>query len=397
MEAREAFRLADQHIIDSEVDSLLTELLRVPSVHTERMEADPAVRAFVADVVAPRLEDLTGISARFDGMGNLLWRPDGSEPGGAEGLLLMGYAMTFPAGSMAEPFSGKIVPGKPYGLEGPCVWGRGGCEQKAPLAAMLAAVAAVERSGCGLARPLCLAVSLAGETGRHDAARYMLANGLKTRYGIVGLGTGNRVCLGNKGRIDVDIVVKGKACHSSAPWDGVNAVEGARMVLDRLDGLTSGLEHPELGAATLVTTRIESGPAILHTIQDVCHITLDRRLLPGETPGDAMSAINGALAGVGPWQIEVTQGAFMYPSDVTESSGIAMALAKASQVAGEMRKPIYVSAALDAGYLNHEGIETVMFGPGDLAFAHTDAEVVPLAEVRAAARIYAATALQLLT
>jgi len=396
MEAREAFRLADQHIVDPEVDSLLTELLRVPSVHTEQMESDPAVRAFVADVVAPRLEDLTRISPRVDGMGNLLWQRDDSEPGGAEGLLLMGYAMTFSAGSMAEPFSGKIVPGKLYGLNGPCVWGRGGCEQKAPLAAMLAAVAAVERSGRRLARPLCLAVSLAGETGRHDAARYMLGNGLKTRYGIVGLGTTNRVCLGNKGRIDVDIVVKGKACHSSAPWDGVNAVEGARMVLDRLDGLTSGLEHPELGAATLVTTRIESGPAILHTIQDVCRITLDRRLLPGENAADVLAGIAEAVTTLDPWQVDVHQGAIMYPSDLSSESEVARALEAVCQIAGAGTLPFYSSAALDAGYLNHQGIETVMFGPGDLRFAHTDEEVVSLGEVRLAARIYAAAVLTLL-
>ncbi len=37
-----------------------------------------------------------------------------------------------------------------------------------------------------------------------------------------------------------------------------------------------------------------------------------------------------------------------------------------------------------------------MLGPGDLRFAHTDQEVVSLQEVRDAARIYAATALELL-
>jgi acetylornithine deacetylase/succinyl-diaminopimelate desuccinylase-like protein len=51
---------------------------------------------------------------------------------------------------------------------------------------------------------------------------------------------------------------------------------------------------------------------------------------------------------------------------------------------------------LDAGYLNRQGIATVMFGPGGLRFAHTDEEVVPLLEVRDAARVYAATALYLL-
>ena len=397
MDARQAYRLAHENVADAEVDALFTELLRVPSVHTELMEADPAVRDFVARVAAPRLEALTGMAPRTDGMGNLLWRLDGDPEAAAEGLLFMGYAMTFPAGSMQDPFSGKVVPGEPYGLRGPCVWGRGGCEQKAALAAMMAAAAAVRRSGRRLARPLVLAVSVAGETGRHLAARHMVEEeGLAARHGIVGLGTGNRVCLGNKGRIDVEVEVRGKSCHSSTPWAGVNAVDGARAVLERLDGLVDGIEHPALGKATLVATRIESGPDILHTIQDRCRLTLDRRLLPGEDPGEALGAISRALTDMQPWRAEAAQGDFMYPAEVPADSAVAAALGAAREMAGETGPPIYFPAALDAGYLNEKGIETVMFGPGDLAFAHTDSEVASLEQLRRAARVYAAAALRML-
>ncbi len=86
-----------------------------------------------------------------------------------------------------------------------------------------------------------LAVSLAGETGRHDAAKFILENNrITAKAGIVGLGTANRICLGNKGRIDVEITVRGKSAHSSMPWDGINAVDGARKVLERLDRLNLG-------------------------------------------------------------------------------------------------------------------------------------------------------------
>ena len=397
MDAHECFQVADTHVDDAELDALFTDLLRTPSEHTELMEADPAVTAFVADVVAPRLEALSGVAPRIDGMGNLHWRYGGAAAEPAEGLLFMGYAMTYPASSMQEPFSGKVVSGAPYGFEGPCLWGRGGCEQKAALAAMLTATAAVRRSGRELAHPLLLAVSTAGETGRHDAARHMLEReGLTARYGIVGLGTGNQVCLGNKGRIDVDVLVRGKSSHSSTPWAGINAVDGARAVLERLDPLVDGIAHPELGGATLVATHIESGPDILHTIQDHCRLTLDRRLLPGEDPAEALAAIARAVADLEPWKVEVTQGNFMYPAEVPADSEVARALEGARELAGESGPPIWFPAALDAGYLNEKGIETVMFGPGDLVFAHTDNEVVPVEQVRRAARVYAAAALQLL-
>lgn len=396
MNARDAFDLAERHSAGAEVDALFTALVRVPSVHTQRLESDPALKAFAAEVVAPRLEELTGLAPRIDRMGNLLWRREGTAAADG-GLLLMGYAMTFPAGAMADPFSATIVPGERYGLDGPCVWGRGASEQKGALAAMLAAAAIVQRSGIDLARPLSLAVSLAGETGRHDAARHMLENGLAARHGIVGLGTGNRVCLGNKGRIDVELVVRGKSCHSSTPWQGLNAVDGARAVLDRLDGLTAQLEHPALGAATLVATHIESGPDILHTIQDICRITFDRRLLPGEDPDEALASIRESVACLAPWQVDIRQGATMYPSDVPRESETARGITAVCEAAGIDAGPVYSPAALDAGYLNHAGIETVMFGPGELRFAHSDEEVVPLEDVRIAAKIYAATALALLT
>ena len=398
MDAGEAFRIADEHVVDSELDALFTELLRVPSVHTELMESDPALKTFVADVVAPNLEALTGIAPRADGMGNLRWQLGGVSADPAEGLLFMGYAMTYPAGSMPEPFSGEVVPGEPYGLQGPCIWGRGGCEQKAALAAMLTAAAAVRRSGQELARPLLLAVSLAGETGRHDAARYMVEEGgLAARHGIVGLGTTNQVCLGNKGRIDVEVVVRGKATATAARrgpgstrWTGRARCWSASTVWWTVSPTRSWARR----AWWPPTSRAD--PDILHTIQDRCRLTLDRRLMPGEDPGEALAAISRALSDMEPWQVEVTQGAFMYPADVPANSEVAMALGAAREVAGETGPPIWFPAALDAGYLNEKGIETVMFGPGDLAFAHTDAEVVPLEQVRRAARVYAAAALQML-
>ena len=91
-------------------------------------------------------------------------------------------------------------------------------------------------------------------------------------------------------------------------------------MLERLDGLVDGIAHPELGEASLVATHIESGPDILHTIQDHCRLTLDRRLMPGEDPAEALAAISRALSDMEPWQVEVTQGAFMYPADVPANS-----------------------------------------------------------------------------
>jgi acetylornithine deacetylase len=268
----------------------------------------------------------------------------------------MAYAMTFPPASMTDPYSGALVSGEPFQIAGPCAWGRGACEQKGALAAMIAAAGILTRLGRSLREPLFLVVSLAGETGRHDAAQFLLGHSrLEARHGIVGLGTGNRVCLGNKGRVDVELMVRGKSTHSSTPWDGINAIEGARRVMDRLDRVVLEANHPDLGHSTLTATRIESGPAASHTVQDYCRLVLDRRLLPGEDPDAA-----------------IKRGATMYPSEVPPGCPVAASLTTACEnILKKKAEVFYSPASLDAGFLNKKGIETIMFGPGDLRFAHS--------------------------
>ncbi len=156
MTPQDAIRIANQFAKDDEIDSLLVDLLRAPSPQTELQEADPNLKKFVAGFVAPRLEMLTGNAAVLNGMGNFLWQSGANSS--ESGLLLMGYTMTFPAGSMKEPFSGAIVDGAPFGIAGSCATGRGACEQKGALAAMMYAAAIVARSQVKLRAPLYLAV-----------------------------------------------------------------------------------------------------------------------------------------------------------------------------------------------------------------------------------------------
>lgn len=395
MTPREAFTVVDRFARDDEIDQLLVNLLRYPSPQTERLEADPQLKKFIAHGVAPRLAELTGSAGAIDAMGNLIWRLGGASAGG---FLLVGYAMTFPAASMKQPFSGALVDGKAFGAAAPCALGRGACEQKGALAGMIYAGAIVARTQIVLRAPLTIAVSLAGETGRHDAAKFILQNdAISARSAIIGLGTSNRICLGNKGRVDVEIIVRGKSAHSSMPEKGVNAVDGFRRVMERLDRLPLGAGHPGLGSAILTVTQVRSGPDISHTIPDVCRAVLDRRLLPGEDPDSAFQDIQNALKEVAGWSIEAIRGDFMYPSEVAKDCALAAAIASASrELTTREAELVYSPAALDAGFLNRNGVDTIMFGPGDLRLAHTDQEAVSLQEVRDAAKIYAATALQVL-
>ena len=100
----------------------LKALTRVPSPQTGLFESDPQVQAFIRDHVRPRVERIGFGEGAIDSMGNYLFRAGPQE---SLAILFVGYAMTHPAGSMADPFSAKIVDGESYGIDGPCLWGRG--------------------------------------------------------------------------------------------------------------------------------------------------------------------------------------------------------------------------------------------------------------------------------
>ena len=275
--------------------------------------------------------------------------------------------------------------------ERPAVRGRGVSEQKAPLAAALAALESMLATGPFPKGHLVFILSSAGETGRHDAAQAALAALGKTpAMGIVGLGTNNQVALGNKGRVDVDVIVRGKATHSSTPWDGIDAIEGARRVLDQLKNIDlPAREHPGLGRVTLTPTRVTSGPNATHTLQDTVTITIDRRLLPGEDPEAALAQITQCVRLPEPWQVEVRKGPFMYPCEIA-ADGPLVARIREGHVRAGLKAPstFYSHSSLDAGYLLKLGCEATMWGPGRMEQFHSDEEFVLVSELMTGALAY---------
>jgi len=360
-----------------------TRFVRHPSEQTELMEADPAVVAFVRDCVWPLAEEL-GLAPRLDAMGNLI--AELGPPSSDRTLMFMAYAMTHPAASMSEPFAGELLQRDGRAV----IRGRGVSEQKAALAAALAAVAARHRRG-PLERGLTFVVSTAGETGRHDAAAAII-EGLERppTLGIVVLGTSSRISLGNKGRYDIEVVVRGKAAHSSMPWAGVNAIDGARQVLERAAAFDPGSsEHPALGKSTLTATAIESFPKATHTIQNEVRMTFDLRLLPGQDPEAMYAAVRESLQIPQPWTVEIGKGAFMYPCAVAQDSEQVRHI-RAGFAAAGLPEPEYfhIHGALDAGYLQSCGCPATMLGPGDVDMWHSDEEVVPVDDLVGMANAY---------
>ncbi len=389
MDDSTAKKLIEKNLSYDEVKRLTVKLVQHASPQTRLLEAEPQVLALIRDVVKPELEQ-AGLHPAVDKMGNLILRLRGRSS--EDRLMLVGYAMCAAPSTMETPYSGEVIDGAPYKLDGECVWGRGACEQKGSLAAMMAAVRFLGANKVELPSDLYFVVSTAGETGKHDSLAYVLDHGSVDADWCIIDGP-PEIQLGNKGRVDVLVTVKGKQAHSSRPWDGVNAIEGAMQVLERLKPLMPFPEersHPDLGDVSLTTNAIESFPKATHTIQSECRIMFDRRLLPGDDPAKAIQQMRDAIGAIEPFEIEVSPRDFMYPSEVKRDAEVVQALEQGIRTMLNYEpKFSYSTAANDTGLFNHRGIQAINYGSRHIRFQHTDHDLVPLSSVFSAAKVFA--------
>ena len=380
------------------VKDILVELVKVPSPQTDKFESEPLLAEFIRNAVEPRLRKMGITDIRYDKMDNLISTYGADTTG--KSLMLISNAMNQPQSTMVNAYDGDVVNGAKYGLPGEVVLGKGASEQKGTMAAMLHAMETIIASDLPINGQLVFLCCVSGETGRHDAITSVVeGEGVRADMAILG-GTSLKLTLGNRGRIDSFVKVKGSPGHSSAPNKACNAITGAREIIDRLeDQLELTGEHPALGTPTFAVNHIRSFPDSTHTIQGECEITLDRRLLPGDDPHAKWQEIRDIVMQVDgmedpasgqKWQVEMTEGPFMYPSLVEMDSPIVQTVCEAAEeVLGAAPETFYTTTAFDQGYLNHVGIPCANYGSGEDQFAHTDDDCSSVDRTRDTAKVFA--------
>jgi acetylornithine deacetylase/succinyl-diaminopimelate desuccinylase-like protein len=298
---------------------------------------------------------------------------------------------------------GQIVRGRPYGLDGDCVVGKGTSQNKGALASALAALKIVKDAAPELPGTLIFALNAEGQSSHRCSRRIVDGHGVRADMGLLAVGT-QRIVIGHRGRVDVQVAIRGEAGHSSEPQHAKNAIWGVKEALVRLDALKQSLtgSHPVLGGEQLEPYKLVTRPIAPHTIPGEAALTLDRRLLPGTDPDEATAQVRWALGEIPPCAVEVRTGVYHLPYMVSPDLAHVRSLAFAhEQIRGHPPEIGYVPYAFDAGYANARGIPTVMFGPAATP-PPTDGrrllgtEMIPLDAVHAFAKIYAYTILDLL-
>ncbi len=198
----------------------------------------------------------------------------------------------------------------------------------------------------------------------------------------------------HKGALRWKIRTRGTACHSSTPHLGTNAIYRMAPVIAALEEyartLAQSAPDPILGPPSLSVGRIEGGQSV-NVVPDWCEIEIDRRMIPGENAEQCRAQVAQALTDrLGSLDgIEFGQPWVQMPALAPRATAWVDILSDAIQRStGRRPRLMGVPFGTDAGPLSETGTPCVVFGPGDIAQAHTKDEWIELEEVNLAANAY---------
>ena len=374
---------------------IASELVKIPSCsQTINRESDVAAYVYnllIAEGITAELVEAE--PGRFNVIGILRGTSNGRS------LMLSGHLDTVLAYDMIDPLSGRVEDGKLYG--------RGACDMKGPLASMLAAFIGVKRSGIILKCDLIFTgVIDEEETGK--GIEYLTKHGPFVDAAIIGEPTSMRIALGHKGLEWIKIDIVGKKVHGGRMEDGINAVVMAGRLIDKIYSeyvpVLNKRLHPILGRPTINIGKIAGGDQP-STVPGICTVEIDRRRVPEESLEqvyDELSSIIADLHRQDPKFNAVVKEYFppgmLLPHNPFFTEKTDPLVLSAQKVMGrlgvEKTDPTFFPAWTDAGVLaDRTKTKCIIMGPGDLALAHTAEEYIETAELKQAAQLYGALAL----
>ena len=281
-------------------------------------------------------------------------------------------------GMTIPPFEPNVSEGRMYG--------RGACDTKSGLAAMMHAAAAVAKE-----KPPCEVWMVAAADEEHSYRGVVkLCEGLKADAAIVAEPTSMRAVVATKGCVRWKIICRGKSAHSSKPHLGRSAIVDMARVILALEADAQELEkrrHPLLGPPTLNIGVIRGGVQV-NAVPDRCSIEIDRRLLPGEEVPDVLAAYRRLLDSL---HVDAVMEPPMLQDFALETPLKSPVVAGAREVLKQLGlepEPVGVPYGSDASKLSRAGVPSIVVGPGSIDQAHAAVEYVDCEQVDKAFEFY---------
>ncbi len=298
-----------------------------------------------------------------------------------------------------DPFEGKVEDGRLYA--------RGALDEKASTPGMV--------YGLAMARDLGF---LDGYTAYYlgnieewcdgvGCNAFVEWEDIKPDFVVIGEPTKMQVYRGHKGRLELEVVCKGKSAHAASNFMGDNAIYKMLPVIDAIDKMDANLPtHEFLGQGRITVTRVESVSPSDNAVPDECRIFIDRRVTFGETKESVIASIEALIPAEHKDDFEVLELVYDEPSH----TGAVFEYEKYFPAWALEETDPFIQAGLEtiqqlwnrdtpAGkwdfstngnyWRGKAGIPSLGFAPGDEIYAHAVNEHVPLADVVEATKFYA--------
>jgi len=291
------------------------------------------------------------------------------------------------------------------------VFGRGACDMKGGIVAMLYAIIALKECGAELEGRIALTLVPNEETGGEGGSEWLAAQGRVGRGGIGMLlaePTSGVVWNANRGAISLRVRVLGKSAHVGLQHQGENAFERMHLVVERVQELKREVEQRvtnfKVGAkharnSILMLGGQSGGGANFNVVPEECWFTVDRRINPEEDLASEKSKLLAVLEGCKrdgiPLEWEILQEGRSSACREEEPLGEALAHGVRA-VTGEAPRFEMCPGLLETRFYAAQGVPAYAYGPGLLSVAHGPNEYVDLRKVIECAAIYALTATQML-
>jgi succinyl-diaminopimelate desuccinylase len=310
---------------------------------------------------------------------------------GGRTLIFNGHLDVVPAGDPSQwkylPFQGKLYKGR--------IYGRGASDMKSGIASFIHALSMIDRSEISLHQGAVILHLVSDEESHgHQGMGFLTQRGgIQGDAALVGEPTDLHPVIAHKGALWLRISTFGKSAHSAKPHWGVNAIEKMIKLMDRLNSLTLGGEHPLLGKPTLSIGTIQGGTKI-NVVPDRCEIEVDRRMLPGEKKKEVLGEMKEILDSLQSqdslFQYRMDEIDFAEPSEVDPEEEIVRVGVEAIQEVVGKKPPLRAFSGFTDSrfYINQCHIPTLVFGPGDTNQIHTTNESVEVEALVHAAHIY---------
>ena len=291
------------------------------------------------------------------------------------------------------------------------LFGRGSCDMKGGIAAMLYAILALKECGAELNGRIALTLVPNEETGGEGGSAWLAAQGRLGRGGIGMLlaePTSGVVWNANRGAISLHVRVLGKSAHVGLQHQGENSFEKMVQVVQGLQELKRQVEQKTTGYnigadqarhSILMLGGQSGGGANFNVVPEECWFTIDRRINPEEDMEEEKSKIVAALESCKREGIRLEWEVFQEgrSSACSEEEPLGKVLAQSVQaVTGEVPRFELCPGLLETRFYAAKGVPAYAYGPGMLSVAHGPNEYVDLRKIIDCAAIYALTAAEMM-